>query len=173
MFLRVILKLSETGKEEFFLLPNGKKRYYKDLVSNVEELKRKYDDGNMGRLQFYHEQFQAWLRSRAPSSFDEFFEIHGKLDTNDVHIAIGNDLDSLVATGLYLGYSAIDHSCDPNAEFDFNGKEVIIKALGKVKDFSDIRFSYLPSLNLSKAERKKRLQDGFHFDCNCLRCERE
>ena len=55
----------------------------------------------------------------------------------------------------------------------FNGKEVIVKALGKVKDFSDIRFSYLPSLNLSKAERKKRLQDGFHFDCNCLRCERE
>ena len=172
--LRIILKLSEKGKEEFFVLPNGKKRHYKDLVSNVEELKRKYDEKNMNRLRFYHEQYQAWLGSRAPSSFDEFFDIFGKSDTNEVHISIGDKtLEGLIATGLYLGYSAIDHSCDPNAEFAFNGKEVIVKALGKVKDFSDIRFSYLPSLKGSKAERKKRLQDGFHFDCNCLRCERE
>ena len=96
MLLRVILKLSEKGKEEFFVLPNGKKRHYKDLVSNVEELKRKYDEGNMNRLRFYHEQFQAWLGSRAPSSFEEFFEIHGKLDTNEVSIGVDHYLDGLI-----------------------------------------------------------------------------
>ena len=174
--LRMILKLSEKGKEEFFQLPNGKKRQYADLVSNVQEIKRKMDEKNMNRFRFYHQQFQAWLGSRVPSSFDEFFEIHGKMSTNSVAVSLNNyyfDPDSIVANALYLGYSAIDHSCAPNSTIAFNGKEVVVTTLGNVKDFSDIRISYISYLNVSKAERKKRLQKTWHFDCNCSRCERE
>ena len=38
--IRSILKLKNNGTEEFVKLPNGKKRYFKDLISHHQEIAR-------------------------------------------------------------------------------------------------------------------------------------
>ena len=45
--LKTTLKLKNNGKEEFFQLPNGKKRHFADLVSNAEELRKQKEQMNL------------------------------------------------------------------------------------------------------------------------------
>ena len=119
--LRIVLKLSQNGKDEFVTLPNGKKRYFADLMSHKDKLEE-----NMEKMQYLKsifKEFQVWLGDKAPS-FDEFLEIYGKINTNRME------------SGLYLGFSAIDHSCAPNAAFCRNGIELTIRARDNIEDFS-------------------------------------
>ena len=49
--------------------------------------------------------------------------------------------------GLFLGISAIDHSCAPNAVYISHGKNLIVRTIAeKTEDFSDIRLSYYRDL---------------------------
>ena len=123
--LRIVLKLSQNGKDEFVTLPNGKKRYFADLMSHKDKLEE--DAEKMKALKGMFKPFQVWLADKAPS-FDEFLEIYGKIKINAVDIEH--------ASGLYLGYSAIDHSCAPNATFFDNGTELTIRAIDDIEDFS-------------------------------------
>ena len=119
--LRIVLKLSQNGKDEFVTLPNGKKRYFADLMSHKDKLEENM--GKMLYLKSIFKEFQVWLGDKAPS-FDEFLEIYGKINTNRME------------SGLYLGFSAIDHSCAPNAAFCRNGIELTIRARDNIEDFS-------------------------------------
>ena len=119
--LRIVLKLSQNGKDEFVTLPNGKKRYFADLMSHKDKLEENME--KMLFLKSIFKEFQVWLGDKAPS-FDEFLEIYGKINTNRME------------SGLYLGFSAIDHSCAPNAAFCRNGIELTIRARDNIEDFS-------------------------------------
>ena len=75
-----------------------------------------------------------------------------------------------VASGLYLGYSSLDHSCSPNATWFNVGKEMVIRTIEDVEDFSEIRISYLDGRKKT-AERKALLQKNYFFNCKCVKCE--
>ena len=64
-----------------------------------------------------------------------------------------------IAQGLYLEASAIDHSCVPNAVWSYQGKEMIIRTIDNVEDFSNLRISYL--LKLQHSDRMPYIE----FDC--------
>ena len=171
--LKIILKLKNNGREEFFQLPNGKKRYFADLMSNTDDLRKEREHTDW--FKFYHstfEQFKIWLRAGGNvPSFTEFFEIIGKWQTNATSLAAMNFLNKIhVASGLYLGYSSLDHSCSPNATWFNVGKEMVIRTIEDVEDFSEIRISYLDGRKKT-AERKALLQKNYFFNCKCVKCE--
>ena len=48
---------------------------------------------------------------------------------------------------LFLGISAIDHSCAPNAVYISHGKNLIVRTIAdKIENFSDIRLCYYRDL---------------------------
>ena len=62
-----------------------------------------------------------------------------------------------IAQGLYLEASAIDHSCIPNAVWSYQGKEMIIRTIDNVEDFSNLRISYLLKLYENTSKRRQKL----------------
>ena len=169
--LRAILKLKNNGGEEFFHLPNGKKRHFADLMSNADEIRKQEEEKN--QFKFFHviyANFNIWLENSIPS-FNEFFDIWGKWCTNRASIFAMNFDDPFIkiASGLYLGYSALDHSCANNAIWRTVGKEMVVRTIEDVEDFSDIRICYINKTEKT-LERKKLLKKHYFFDCKCLRC---
>ena len=170
--LRTILKLKNKGGEEVFQLPNGKKRHFADLMSNADELWKQMEESNVLKdLKSIYANFEIWLGDTVPS-FNEFFDIFGKWRTNSCYISATNfdNPHMKIACGLYLGYSALDHSCDNNAIWITVGKEMFVRTIEDVENFSEIRISYL-DITEKTVERKKRLKELYFFDCKCLRCE--
>ena len=170
--MRTILKLKNKGGEEFFQLPNGKKRHFADLMSNAEELwKQKEERKKFEFFYFIYANFEVWLGNIMPS-FDEFFDIYGKWRTNSSAICAMNldDPSIIIAGGLYLGYSALDHSCDNNAVWITVGKEMVVRTIEDVENFSEIRICYIDKTEKTH-NRRKLLKEHYFFDCKCLRCE--
>ena len=177
VFLRLLkttLKLNKNGKEEFFQLPNGKKRYFANLMSNAEELRKQKEQNDMFETyQFMYTDFQIWLGDTLPiPSFTEFFEIIGKWHTNSTSIvAVNFDKPyEAVACGLYLGYSGLDHSCAPNAVWVNHGKVMVVRTIEDVENFSDVRITYFDACDKTE-ERKDYLRENYFFNCKCVKCE--
>lgn len=99
----------------------------------------------------------------------ELLQIYGKLLINSFNI-LDNEMNS-IGTGLYLGASVVDHSCNPNAVAIFYGTEINLRLLEDVNDFdwSKVNISYIELMN-TPAERRKELKDGYYFHCTCTRC---
>ena len=171
--VRTILKLSQ-GCQDEFVLPNGKKRRFSDLMSHKEEMKE--DAEMMNGLKICFRLFKTWLGYKVPTfilaNIDEFIEIFGKIKINSAALSASNE-DIVVATGVYLGYSAIDHSCAPNAHWYNDGTKLILRTMEDVQNFSDLRISYLGKFGIGTTsdERKKKLKLEYYFDCNCSKCE--
>ena len=53
---------------------------------------------------------------------------------------------------------------------DQSGKEMIIRTIENVNDFSDIRHSYLKNLSASTKKRQEKLLQDHYFLCECTRC---
>ena len=171
--LKTTLKLKNKGQEEFFLLPDGKKRHFADLVSNADELREQKAQKN--KLEVYHlifDIFKSWLGDDAIPTFTEMFQIIGKWQTNGTSITAKklDEPSDRIATGLYLGYSGLDHSCAPNAVWFNVGKEMVVRAIEDVDNFSEIRISYFDEREKTE-ERKNYLKKVYFFDCKCVRCE--
>ena len=96
--LRTILKLNFDGKFEYFEQPNGQKRYFKDLMSNREEvLKVTSQKDLMGLYKYFR------LLPIENLTYEEFVEIYGILDTNRTTIYSGDFLNTTaVGVGIYL-----------------------------------------------------------------------
>ena len=165
--MKIILKL-KSKETEFFQLPNGKKRYFADLVSNTDKLREDTDWCKF--CVSTYEQFRIWFGDAIPS-FAECFEILGKWDSNSTGLyTMDFDDPAHVASGLYLGYSSLDHSCAPNVSWFNVGKEMVVRTTEDVKDFSDLRMAYLKEDGKTH-ERRKHLKEKYFFDCKCVRCE--
>lgn len=59
-----------------------------------------------------------------------------------------NPGDFLYYAGLYLGPSIIDHSCERNATFLFDGLNITIKAISDIKAFEDVSFIFGAALHM-------------------------
>ena len=180
VLLKIILKLKNNGKEEFFQLPNGKKRYFADLMSNADVLRKERENTEWFKFcQRTFVKFKIWVKAGgAVPSFTEFFEIIGKWRTNAASLSAMNydnhtqiaSRPTHIASALYLGYSSLDHSCAPNAMWFNVGKEMVVRTVEDVEDLSEIRIEYIEGHKRSH-ERKLSLRENYFFDCKCVKCE--
>ncbi|KAI0834679.1 SET domain-containing protein [Hypoxylon sp. FL0890] len=90
--------------------------------------------------------------------------------TNAVEITGGR-------VGLYPTYCRINHSCDPNSRWTFEGNNLKVVAMRNIDAGEQIFVSYSwevkdPEKNLNRNERRRVLQN-WGFDCECERCTRE
>ena len=169
--LKTTLKLDKDGREEFFQLPDGKKRYFADLMFHCND--KSLAENRKSKSYFVYEKCRLWLGNKAPGYDKKVFRIISTWDTNSQVLLDSEKSDTMIAKALYLGASSIDHSCDPNVEVWNNGKEMIIKTTREVASLSEIRTTYLEREMLMKSsfERKKRLKERSFFVCKCSRCE--
>ena len=121
LMIRIILKLQNNGYQVFSELPNGEKRYYKDLISHDE--KRTFEENF--RLEMTYGILEKILERNILLSKSDVFEIYGKLSTNAHEME--NESLKVIASGLYLGSSAINHSCAPNAHWITRGKKNVLR----------------------------------------------
>ena len=101
-------------------------------------------------------------------SQDDVLEIYGKMMINSYNMI--NSIIENIGFGLYLGTSALDHSCAPNAHWHFRGKDMIIRAIDNVNNFSDLRQSYLQNLTATTKKRREKLLQDHYFFCECSNC---
>ena len=169
--LKTILKLKNSGREDFFQLPNGKRRYFTDLMSNAHELRKQKEQMNQSKeYVLQYAVFKTWIGDAMPS-FTDYFEIMGKWQTNATSISAMNFCSPvIIASGLYLGYSSFDHSCAPNASWINVGKEMVVRAIEDVENLSEIRISYFDCYEKTQ-KRRRYLRERYFFDCKCVRCE--
>ena len=95
--LKTTLKLRSNEKEEFFQLPNGKKRYFADLVSNADEFRQQKEPRIQKVFRLIYAEFNIWLGDDAIPSLAEFFEICGKWNTNSTSMFAMNFDQSIKA----------------------------------------------------------------------------
>ena len=89
------------------------------------------------------------------------------------------------AWGIYLGASVVDHSCCPNANVVFDGRNIVIRALidfeshncneceysGNYLDMGkNVHISYIDVMEHT-AVRIRKLQEQYYFTCQCPRCQ--
>ncbi|EJW84127.1 hypothetical protein WUBG_04964 [Wuchereria bancrofti] len=104
-----------------------------------------------------------------PSS-TEMFDIFCKIVINTV--VITDSCLSRTGIGVYLGLSALDHSCKPDAFIIFNGTKAILRSLSKnITEYNNnLRIPYCDLLELTST-RCKYMQLQHNFICNCEICQ--
>ncbi|XP_068910338.1 histone-lysine N-methyltransferase SMYD3 isoform X2 [Tenebrio molitor] len=142
-------------------------RMYKDLMSHYPNIK-----GDQQRMEHFTSLCAVlfdFLGDDSLPNSAELMGMYGRMCINSFNI-IDQELQCL-GTGMYLGASVIDHSCNPNAVAIFEGPILHIRALKTLQylDWSEIRISYIDVLNTTK-DRQKELEAAYYFLCQCPRC---
>lgn len=102
---------------------------------------------------------------------------------------ICNEDQQILGTGVYLGASILDHSCEPNAVATFEGTTINIRAVKEIVDLNwskvseknfthryifeitnfQVFISYIDVLNTTK-DRMEDLKRAYYFTCQCQKC---
>ncbi len=164
LMARIIFKLRQGGMRECAELPDGRQRYFEDLMTHQREIVR--DTQRIEAFLSFHAVLQDCLGDALPPK-NEVLEIYGRVLINSFNVM--NDDYQPVGIGLYLAPSVLDHSCSPNATVLFDGSSLILKAIEDVPDFDKIFISYTNILAPTE-ERKRALKSQYYFDCQCEKC---
>ena len=162
--------MSNGGDEHFVVLPNGQKRGFVDLISHKNEFAN-----NVSWVTDFMKMYNV-LKSFEEDSYmkippkDEVQELYAKFCTNNNEIYVRDGNLHHIGNWLFLDYSAIDHSCFPNATWFISGREIIVKSIEFVDDFKNIQFAYIDDLNQPTVTRRQRLLRSHHFHCECTTC---
>lgn len=162
---RIMLKLNlHGGDKDFVELPDGRKRYFQDLMSHHEKIVKDYRK----LLEAMDADLRDCLGNELVPSLDDVMDIYGKVKINSHSIEYGG---KIIGRGLYLDASVLDHSCAPNTSWIYNGKEMIITATDTINDFADCRITYISYLARSTRERRQDLLKNYYFYCDCSKCQ--
>ncbi|KAJ8940317.1 hypothetical protein NQ318_014391 [Aromia moschata] len=129
----------------------------------------KNDQGRMEHLSsLYGVLFEFFGGEVLPNSA-ELMGMYGRMCVNSFSIC--NQEFQSVGSGIYLGASVVDHSCQPNAVVTFEGTTLIMRALEPIPsfDWSKIFISYIDVMAL-KSERQRELENTYYFLCQCPKC---
>lgn len=170
LLIRTLIKLRKGGNEEYEVMPDGTHRWFSDLCTHEEEIKN-------------CEEMRRLLNLSIPL-VQQFLGVHSehincvvkafcRVVTNATPIVDGYLMQ--YATGVYLGLSKIDHSCRPNVNAKFVGREVVLAAMHYLPQpvLDNIRVTYDYTPFLTRDERRVYLKTKFFFDCKCVLCEEE
>lgn len=152
----------------------GRKVVFNDLVHHVEDIMK--DRRRLTEFGIIMEDLQTFLGEHlAFPTLDEMLKIYGRVRVNAFKRDSHRLSDQQQGISLFLGLSAIDHSCRSNAQVDHDGNTVTLQTLIDVPDAAlgtycdKIRISYIDPLNLT-VERRSALREHFYFTCNCPMC---
>eukprot|EP00092_Neocalanus_flemingeri_P022870 GFUD01024797.1.p1 GENE.GFUD01024797.1~~GFUD01024797.1.p1 ORF type:complete len:425 (+),score=95.45 GFUD01024797.1:73-1347(+) len=166
--VRLILRTCQKHKKEPDLnekLPDGSIRSFKDLEMHKEDISNNIDKKEA--FSSFLQVIQACVGDLFTA--DHLFETYCRVLINSTEITdcMGNS----VGTGLYLGLSAVDHSCVPNVNVVFTNTEVELRALETISApvFGNTRVSYNNSVLPIKL-RQDRLKEDYFFLCSCELC---
>ena len=149
--------------EEIF----GKKRTFTDLVDHVEAIKQ--DERRLGEFIRITQTLKAFVGDAFPlPPPDELLETFGRMVVNTFTVCDGEMM--AVGVGLYLGPSALDHSCRPNAVVTMEGTKLSLRNIIDVDLKSQqICISYSDQLGLTR-DRQAELSSQYYFTCDCVMC---
>ncbi|XP_073984319.1 SET and MYND domain containing, class 3 isoform X2 [Rhodnius prolixus] len=167
LLLRLITKLKKGGEQEKGNYDKNKFRFFKDLQSHYSQIKE--DNKRMEHAVSLYGVLKGFMEENNLPNFSEFTGIYGRVVVNSFNILDG-DMNNL-GTGIYLGASTIDHSCEPNAVAVFSGTSITIRTIKDIPEFkwSKVRICYIDSLK-STEERRSALLEQYYFLCDCPRC---
>jgi len=164
LILRILFKNKLNPKEKE-ILPDGKTRSLDDLKMHLAEIKSSPE-----RIEAFRS-FLCVIRACVGDMFtsDTVFQTYCKVIINSTEIT--DVMGNTIGTGLFLGLSAVDHSCQPNANVVFSGTRVILRAMTSIPSpvWSSVRINYLGTI-LPTAIRQKRLEEAYYFQCKCELC---
>ena len=76
--------------------------------------------------------------------------------------------------GVFALFSRLNHGCDANCEFAFDGSVMRVTTIRAVPKDVELTINYRPNdLAASVMERQVQLLRAFEFLCQCAACERE
>lgn len=167
LLCRLITKLKRGGDQEKGNYDKNKFRFFKDLQSHYSDIKE--DKKRMEHSISLYGVLKDFMEEKNLPNFSEFMGMYGRVVVNSFNILDG-DMNNL-GTGIYLGASTIDHSCEPNAVAVFSGTAITIRTIKDIPAFkwSKIRISYIDALK-STDERRSVLLEQYYFLCDCPRC---
>uniref|UniRef100_A0A023F770 Putative histone-lysine n-methyltransferase smyd3-like isoform x1 n=1 Tax=Triatoma infestans TaxID=30076 RepID=A0A023F770_TRIIF len=167
LLCRLITKLKRGGDQEKGKYDRNKFRFFKDLQSHYSDIKE--DKKRMEHSISLYGVLKDFMDEKNLPNFSEFTGMYGRVVVNSFNILDG-DMNNL-GTGIYLGASTIDHSCEPNAVAVFSGTNITIRTIKDIPEFkwSKIRICYIDALK-STDERRTVLLEQYYFLCDCPRC---
>ncbi|KAG1973171.1 histone-lysine N-methyltransferase SMYD3 [Pimephales promelas] len=107
--------------------------------------------------------------SELPSGLDPI-SLLARVTCNCFSISDGELQD--LGVGLYPSMSLLNHDCRPNCVMIFEGKRLTLRAVKVIRPCEELTISYTDVLAPSE-ERRSRLQEQYHFLCQCARCTAE
>ncbi|XP_011313227.1 histone-lysine N-methyltransferase SMYD3 isoform X2 [Fopius arisanus] len=167
MMARIIIKLSQNGREERGYYTPTKYRVFDDLMSHVIDIKE--DMKKMEHFTSLSMVLLEFLPNDILPDVKELLAIFGRMSVNSFNI-LDTDMTSL-GVGIYLGPSIIDHNCKPNATAVFEGTTLMIRTLHDLPalDWSQIHITYIDVLK-DMETRRAELRKSYYFLCECERC---
>jgi len=146
-------------------LPDGSVRSFRDLKMHKEDISNSVEkkEAFSSFLQVIH----ACVGNMF--SNDHLFETYCKILINSTEIT--DCMGNTVGTGLYLGLSVVDHSCNPNVNCVFTGTAVELRSLDIIPApvLANTRVSYNNNILPTKL-RQARLEQDYYFLCSCSLC---
>lgn len=140
-------------------------------LSSMSEQKKEGLSHLASMLQLYLQQELPALEqgsSAIPPSCRDPLSLMAKVTCNCFTISDGELQE--IGVGLYPSLSLLNHDCGPNCVMVFEGTKLQLRAVRDIKPGDEITISYVDPLALSE-ERRKQLQEQYHFTCHCQRCE--
>ncbi|XP_042365510.1 histone-lysine N-methyltransferase SMYD1a [Plectropomus leopardus] len=124
---------------------------------------------------------EYWSCGRKQHSPDYISHIFGIIKCNGFTLSDQRGLQA-VGVGLFPNLCLVNHDCWPNCTVILNHgnqsavssalhskRRIELRALEKIPEGQELTVSYVDFLSLS-ADRQKKLQDCFHFECTCEHC---
>ncbi len=153
------------------MLPDGSERDFNNLVSHVEKFQEK-PKNRMKLSQIYWMLSEFFDKTNLPPK-EQVLDILAKISVNAFPIFTTHHFDTriTIGEGLYLEGSVFDHSCRPNVEQLYAGKELYFRCIrDDVSDFSAVKISYADDILLLPSERRAYIRENYFFDCQCASC---
>ncbi|ELU14532.1 hypothetical protein CAPTEDRAFT_199484 [Capitella teleta] len=152
LIFRTLIKL-QSGCEEVQVF--GRTRKWGDLMS------RKFGHSHTCQEDYVNGSERTTLKSSIMAFYLSQISVNSITINHPQAVGLG--------VGLYLRFSAVDHSCRPNAFANFEGTKVCVRCIEPIEDEKDLRISYVSPLD-DTATRRKNLLQKYLFECTCEAC---
>lgn len=161
---RIIGRLQSIGDKE----PAFNGRLFASLQTHATDVEND-EDKLSGYIAIAHVIKNYLILSNNPPS-NQIFEIFCKVLINA--FVVTDACLREIGLAVYLGFSVLDHSCNPDAVIIFHGAKAILRSLKKdITVYSDkLRIPYCDVLDPGPTRRES-LQKIYYFVCNCEFCQ--
>ncbi|XP_071489148.1 N-lysine methyltransferase SMYD2-like [Diadema antillarum] len=120
----------------------------------------------------FHQYEKGWrgkFRSRLfPIGDRRILDVFQKLVAND--FSMYDEMKrTVIGEAIYLRASLLNHSCEPNCTFVFDGRRLSVRAIRRIEAGEECSISYVSTL-LPTRLRQEKLRSVYGFVCQCQRC---